>query len=298
MVFTMTRRARPRQPVASFLGICAASALIIGCGGNRPDPVVELSNTTMPPMLASVHEIARSFNSLQGRTVVTSGEVNRVFGPRWFSIGGGDFEGGGELLVVGPSTVPGILSNLADSGAVMNDIIQVRGVVRIFEEDAIERQIGVDLDGDVFDGFDGKPVLVMSELDITPRVDVTPVAAVPIPVPVMPIIDPLVVVDAPDRNALVGDIAALLGVEVQAVVSERAFFVGPSPAKQILVVTETPMREIAPGQVVAIAGTISALPANLATVRSEWGLSAAAEAMLASANVYLKATDVEVTRRP
>ena len=294
---TPSTRRRSRRAHARTLGAAAAGLALAACAGTRPDPVVELSNTTMAPTMATVQEITRNASQWNGRMLITSGEVNRVFGPRWFSIGGGDFEGGGELLVVGPSTAPGILSTLADSGAVMNDIIQVRGTLRLFEEDDIEREIGVDLDGDVFDGWDGKPVLVMTDMDLTPRVDVVPAVAVPVPVPVAPITEHTMIVDAPDRSALVGDIAALLGVRVHSVLSQRAFLVGPTADKQLLVVTDQAMPGIEPGQTVAVAGVIKALPSDLASVRAEWGLTTTNEAMLRLAGIYLDADAVEITAR-
>lgn len=68
-------------------------------------------------MTGTVSEIASAPQRYVGKVVTVSGEVNRVFGPRWFSTGGQEF-GSSELFVLGRSPVPGLLNDLADSGEV------------------------------------------------------------------------------------------------------------------------------------------------------------------------------------
>lgn len=275
--------------------VAAVFSLAACAPGPDPESTGELYQAGMRPVVASVPEITAGADSLEGRVVIVSGEVNRIFGPRWFSIGGGDFANGEELLVVGQADMPALLNSMADSGALMNDLVQVRGVLQTYEEDQLERQINVDLDGDVLDGWDGKPVVIMTHLDITPRVDVAPAVVVPVPVPVVPITDETIIVDAPSKDALVGKAAALLGVRVQTVLSQRAFLVGPTPNRHLLVVTESAMPTIEPGQTIAVAGAIEAIPSNIASVRADWGLTTTNEAMVRAAGIYLKASDVEIT---
>ena len=282
------RRTGIRRAAAALAG-AAAVALTAGCA-SRSVPA-DLGVTYG----ATVKDITANPRSYEGRMVTVSGEVNRIFGPRWFSIGGEGFGGGEELLVVGASALPALLDNMADSGMVMNDLVQVTGRVRVFEEDAIEKEINADLDGDFWRLYDAKPVVVMTDLDVTPRVDVVPVAAVPVPVPVAPITDELVIITAPDRMPLVGQSVALMGVEVRSVVGKSGFWVGPSDDRQLFVMLDSAAAgsaTVRPGERVGVAGVIRALPADLASVRWAWGLTPSVESMLAGERIYLSASRV------
>jgi hypothetical protein len=274
-----------------------AAALV--CGGTLVVSAACASSPAIPrdlgmPWGATVKDIVSNPQQSAGKTVVVSGEVNRVFGPRWFSIGGEGFGGGEELLVVGPTRIPKLLDNLADSGKVANDLVQVTGRVRLFDVDAIEDEIGEDLPGgDWWRPYDRKPVVVMTDLDITPRVDVVPVVAVPVPVPVAPITDELLIISTPERRSLVGRTVALFGVKVQTVVGRNAFWVGPTPDRQLFVAldpTTTGDREVRAGQTIAVAGVLRAMPTDLAGVRGSWSLTAANEATLAREPLYLAAS--------
>ena len=189
------------------------------------------------------------------------------------------------------------------SSLIANDIVQVTGRVRVFEEDAIEREIGADLDGDLLDIYDGKPVIVMHDLDITPRVDVVPAVAVPVPVPVGPITDALVIVDAPDRPSLVGRPVALLGVKVLSVAGPNAFWVGPKADKRLLVVMDSTQTRaghaghpiIRAGQTLSVAGVIRTLPSNVEEVRAKWGLTSEHAAALSHERIYLSASEFAVS---
>ena len=267
------------------------------------DAVVAAPNVT-----TTVQEISRQPERFVGRSVTVSGEVGKVLGPRWFTVGGEEFDGA-EILVLGRSTVPGILSDLADSGKVMNDIVQVTGVVRTFEEDALEREIGggLDLDGDLFDLYDQHPVIVMSDLDLTPRVDVVRAVAVPVPVPVAvapPIVDEVIILDTPDRKSLTGRSVALVGVQVQAVNNAYSFWIGPDTGRRVLVVLDSTTSSMKPGQnyyampkpgqSVAVAGVLQPIPQNLDEVQVRWGLTPLDRARLAVSQVYLAANRVMV----
>ena len=286
------RRRLPRSCGSLALGIAALVAS--GCGARRVPPDVGLV------WGATVQDIVSDPTAAEGRIVTVSGEVNRVYGPRWFSIGGEGYGGGEELLVVGPTRLPGILDSLADSGKVANDLVQVTGRVRVFEEDAIEREIGADLDGDFFDAYDGKPVIVMHDLDITPRADVVPAVVVPVPVPVGPITDALVIVEAPDRPALVGRPVALLNVNVLGVAGPNAFWVGPDSTRRLLVVRDSTQQSAADqpiiraGQTITVTGVVRALPTSIEDVRRAWGLSGDDAAKLSRERIFLSANHVAI----
>jgi len=282
-------------------GGAALVALFAACAsGQRATPT-----NPLPDVGVTVSEVAENPLRYAGQVVTVSGEVERIFTPRAFTIGGPDFIGEDELLVVGPSTVPAILNDLADSLAAMNDVVQVTGLVRVFHEDSIEQAIGADLDDDLFDVYDGKPVLVMRDLDVTPRKDVA-VAAVPVPVPVavpVPVVDEVEIIDAPDKRALVGRGAMLVGVKVQEMVGDSAFWVGPSEDRRLFVVVtrdtklgsgDGPPPKIRAGQTIAVAGVIKPLPEEMASVRAGWQLSPDVETLLMKAPIYLVANRVMI----
>lgn len=251
------------------------------------------------PWGATVSAIRANPAQLEGRLVTVSGEVNRVFGPRWFSIGGEGFEGGEELLVVGSSRFPALLDDLADAGRVEDDIVQVTGRVRLFDQRAIEQELGAALGGNWWRLYERQPVLVMTALAVTPRVAVTPAATAPItiPEPVAPIVDLDLILDAPDPTALSGRAAALLDVTVRSTVGRNALWIGSSAGRQLFVALAPapaiPL-DVRPGQSIVLAGVLRPVPRDTAMTRSIWGLSASDAASLATAPVYLRANGVRV----
>src|SRR3712207_5498318 len=80
--------------------------------------------------------------------------------------------GGTELLVVGARTLPEWVGNdFANSGFFDDDddydelegaVARVSGTVRRFNLADVERELGMDLDDELFGDFDGEPVLVAS----------------------------------------------------------------------------------------------------------------------------------------
>jgi hypothetical protein len=286
-----------------LVGAAAVAALQVACAP-RTSTEMELGEVVAEPvMTTTVSDITTGPQRYVGKVVTVSGEVGRVLGPRWFTIGGQEF-GGSEILVLGKSTMPGLVNRLADSGMVMNDIVLVTGVVRAFEEDALEREIGggLDLDGDVFDPYDAHPVIVMTDLDITPRVDIVP----PVVVPglVLPIIDELVIIDAPDRMPLVGRTVALFNVKVHEKLGERAFWVGSAWDRRFPVVIDSATvkrladpaaADIRAGATVSVAGVLQRMPQNLADVRTKWGLNAVEENLLRRELIYLAANALVIS---
>ena len=286
-----------RRPAFAGLALCAA--LAAACGPATSRTYESPGEVALAPAITAVTvpELASDPEEYVGKTVTVAGEVHRILGQRWFTIGGEDF-GGKEVLVLGGTTLPMIVQSVADSLNVMNDIVQVTGVVRVFEEDALEREIpGIDLDGDIFDPYDAEPVIVMTQLDITPRLDVTPVVAVPVPVAVAVPVVREVEIFVPNRVSLAGRAAALYNVRVDSVLSNRAFWIGQGSGQRVLVVANdsalaTPM-SMKKGDMLYVAGVLRRIPGNLDDVRSSWGFSSSADAAIRSETIYLDAYRVE-----
>lgn len=118
---------------------------------------------------ATVAEIVDNPTIYAGRTVVVSGEVNRILSPRAFTLGGQGWFGGQELLVVTQAPIPAVVNRPADAALVEDDIVQVTGTVRNFVLAEIERELTIDLDEGLFVEFDNRPALIARDVDVTPR---------------------------------------------------------------------------------------------------------------------------------
>jgi len=117
-------------------------------------------------------------------------------------------------------------------------------------------------------------------------------------VPGEPLSDVAVYASTADPTTLIGRKAKLTNVLVQKVVTDRAFFVGPTAQQQMLVLLDKGMDagasgdkkvKITAGQPVSLIGVVEALPAQEA-VNQTYGVSAADYGSLQSQKAYLHAT--------
>ena len=138
----------------------------------------------------------------------------------------------------------------------------------------------------------GKDIKVHSGTDITTA---KPGQA---SVPGVPLSDVVAFATAADATTLIGRKAKLTNVQVQKVITDRAFFVGPSAQQQMLVLLDKGMDAgasagnkvtIAAGQPVSLIGVVEALPTQEA-VNQTYGVSATDFAALQSQKAYLHAT--------
>lgn len=128
------------------------------------DAVTGSQNTT-------VGAIMEEPESFIGENVTVSGEVSQVLTPFSYIIGGEQFVGGSELLIIGPP--PAVSSTpIADQEVYPQDVVQISGEVREFDRAAFEQELNVDLPADVFDQYAGEPVVVGGTTAITSRVRV------------------------------------------------------------------------------------------------------------------------------
>lgn len=117
-------------------------------------------------------------------------------------------------------------------------------------------------------------------------------------VPGEPLSDVVVYATAADATTFIGRKAKLTNVQVQKVITDRAFFVGPSADQQMLVLLDKGMDAganggkkvtMAAGQPVSLIGVVEALPTQEA-VNQTYGVSAADYGSLQSQKAYLHAT--------
>lgn len=116
-------------------------------------------------------------------------------------------------------------------------------------------------------------------------------------VPGEPLSDVVTFVTAADATTFVGRKAKLTNVLVQKVITDRAFFVGPSGQQQMLVLLDKGMDAgasggkvtIATGQPVSLIGVVEALPTQEA-VNQTYGVSGADYTALQDQKAYLHAT--------
>ncbi len=119
---------------------------------------------------ATISEIVQAPNTYVGQTVTVSGAVNDVIDRRAFTIGGDEFYGDAQLLVVSANTIPSPQGRTTEEALLSRDVVQVHGPVRLFNMAEFERDLGIDLDDNVFAEWAGRPAVVAQSIDLTPYV--------------------------------------------------------------------------------------------------------------------------------
>lgn len=122
----------------------------------------------IPDTGASIEEITSDPARYYGQTVTVGGEIENIVGRRAFTVGGESFLGDPELLVVGASPLPAVAGRPADAGLAENDLVTVTGPVRRFVVADVEREIGFDLDDNLFRDWEGKPAVVARNVNLSP----------------------------------------------------------------------------------------------------------------------------------
>lgn len=113
--------------------------------------------------------------------------------------------------------------------------------------------------------------------------------------------DVLLIIDAPDPASLVGSRVELTDVEVQSVVGDTTFWVGPSQDRQVLVVLEEdesagPVEgqvDVEEGQTVSLTGVVREMPSTDEAMQ-RWQLSDDAAQALEGEDVFIRAQRVDI----
>jgi len=160
----------------------------------------------------TVGSIAQDPQSWVGERVIVSGEVSQILTPNAYVLGGEQFVGGGELLVIGAPPVAGNVPTVEDE-VYPQDIVQVSGEVREFNRAELEEEWGADFPAEAFEGREGQPVLVGEVFSVIQRVQDADAEMVD----VADILD--------DPNEYAGERVSVAD-QISAVYSERVFILG------------------------------------------------------------------------
>ncbi len=241
----------------------------------------------------TAQQIIENPEAYVGKTVTVSGDVEEIYDPRAFDMDSSTSIG--NLLVIGTTPFPKFPD---ENGRVVakGDIATVTGVVKMLTTvEDVEREIGWDLTPEIETTYKTKPVLiaqnssfragtatndstVMKDADNTLTTDNTAEMTDANTVDKKVVSDPNTKTEivnfsdfekAVDRKSFVGRRIRLEAVNVQSVVGDRAFYVGTSPGKRILIIFQeeaTPNTtvegkvDIDRGQKVSIDGVVRAMP--------------------------------------
>ena len=257
----------------TLLALLVAAIFVGSCGGADSEAAGEQGGAT-------ARQIIENPAGFVGKKVTVSGDVKEIWGPRAFSMDSGLTAG--ELLVIGREPFPGVVDKGANTAYVVNDATTVTGVVRMLVTADIEREIGWDLDPRIEAEFNAKPVLVAQSVSFRPganRAAANHNAGANQSSNDVEITDYLIIVAEPNRTSLIGRRVRLTGVQVQSVVGDRTFYVGPSESQRILVLLDeekTPDSKIEgkvdvdPGQTVSFTGVIERMP-SIEEARNRFG---------------------------
>ena len=241
-------------------------------------------------------DLVQSPDEHVGETVVLSGEVDRIFSPRVFAVGGSDF--GQDLLIVSADSIAQVSGRTGDVPVAERDIVQVTGVVQRLDPGTLEQEVGLDYPEAVTSEFADRPVVVarqstaaMHGVVVSPRVPGEALGTVT---------DWARAADPSAQDALRRRVAVLPSAPIQSVVRERTFWVGTAEDERVFVVANpesTPDMEgeaaqPEPGEEWMIHGIYRPLP-DPGLLRADWNLSEGVVDQLETHEVYLHALQAE-----
>lgn len=230
-----------------------------------------------------------------GETVSISGEVNQVFTPRSFTVGGSDF--GENLLIVSSDTLAPVEGRTEEIPTAERDIVQVTGVVQRFDSTEFNEEYEVSLPGTVASEFQGEPAVVavqgsaaMHGIIVSPRLSVEDPSTVN---------DLAMATDLSQQSTLHRRTATFPSAPIQGVVQERIFWIGQGENQRLLVVMNpeslpdvrgenTPQ----PGEEWALHGIFRELPPP-GILQTDWALNEEQISALEDHEVYLNAISAE-----
>ena len=290
----------------------------------------------------TARQIMENPSAYVGKVVTVSGEVDDIFEARAFKMDSGLTTG--ELLVIGRDAYPSI-PEASNRAYVVGDVATVTGKVAMMVTADIEREIGWDLSPQIEAEYSGKPVLIAQKVLFKPGPRSVTVPVAPGGDANMngmtningttsmnanmtdtgmnannanmagggtggEVTDLAVVINAPDRNTLIGRRLNISRVQVQSVPGNRVFIVGPDENKGLPVVLleeATPQTkteglvDINPGQTISLRGEIIRMPSQDTIKQRFNGMLTEQEVNnLAKHQVYLRSdsNSINILQRP
>lgn len=188
-LYQMSARARTANPplarrrfALALIPLLLVAALLASCGAEwdqaaTPDPDLGYPTTqTAPgtppaaapdsaevlPATATLSEIAANPQPFLEQGVIVNGIWGETLDPRAFVLV--DVQDQSEMLVIGSSAVTIPDPNFPALGP--NPLVQVTGVVRLFEPTALAAETGVGLDSPQLAVYQGQPAIIATEMRV------------------------------------------------------------------------------------------------------------------------------------
>lgn len=160
--------ARARLIGGVLLGLVAPATLSCTNRDNR-DTMTDAAREESPAGVTVITILENPAN-VYGKSVIVSGTVKDLRGPRAFTIGGEDWSSG-KLLILAAEPLPTVKGRDGNTQLAAGDLVQVSGPVRRLVVADIEREIGFDLEPGLEKEFENKPVVVVKakSVQVTPH---------------------------------------------------------------------------------------------------------------------------------
>ena len=249
----------------------------------------------------SADEIIANPTKYVGKNVTLSGEVDKVFAPRIFTVGGHGFEG--DLLVISLDAIAAAPERTVEEPLRKNDLVLVTGRVEPFSVEGLERKYNLQLDPMLAGLFKDRPVVVIGESVAAelPSVVVTPRSAPEAPTSMQPLTNLSEVATSPNQEAFIDRVAFFRHVPVDEVVAENAFWIGSKETGRLFVVLTMPEEyrkklDIKKGDLWTFYGIIRELPGP-GLLKTSWKLPDEVVADLSAEDIYLQAVNAEPVAR-
>ncbi|WP_141734065.1 hypothetical protein [Oligoflexus tunisiensis] len=249
------------------------------------------------PASVRVEDIKENPALYLGKEVTVSGEIEKVFGTRAFQLGGTDFFDS-EIRVLTNQPLKESVRRRAEEPFRVDDIALVTGTLRNIVVADVEREFNFDLDPSYEVEFQNKPAIVATSVLISPRGQATESATTDGTMNHLQTI-----LDSQDKASLAGKKVELQQVEVQSVIGDQSFWIGPSPSQQVFVTfaeIPTPGKPmegqvaIKAGQKVNLSGVIRSMP----TLSEEWlkrnKIDDRTASLLRQQAIYIQSTEIKV----
>jgi len=168
--------------VAMFL-MLGAAVFLASCGGAGDDepasgsgeetaPSGEEAESAGQAIGVSVADVTDNPEEFYGKQITLSGLVTEVVDPNAVAIGGGEFIGGEQVLILGAQQLQQIVEGVPEGEPFeiqQQDLVQATGTLREFNIGEVEQEVGYELDDNLFGDWEGQPVLVADSFVLTPQ---------------------------------------------------------------------------------------------------------------------------------